>query len=525
MSNEAASIFNDVLGPVMIGPSSSHTAGPGRIGKVAYMLLQDEPQKIEISFEEGGGYPLTYKSQGSNYGFVGGIQGIDIWDESLKTSLEQAEEKGIEVNFLILPATHNSHPNFSRIHVVGKKGGSVTIEANSIGGGMFEVTKFDEFPTLIQGACYQVFAICDNEKAVLQMNELLVKHNVVSDTRTTKGNEQRVLLNIMTEKRLADEILNEIRMVNGVDLREVMPVLPVVKRKNAKVPFRRAEEAATCFKEGKQLWELACEYEEAISGKSREEILSMMKEIGMMMKDSALKALEGKYEPRGFLPPQITQIAKNMEKTNRERYIDLGLLNNAVLWATAMMEYDICRGRIVAAPTGGSCGVIPGAVVSIGEAMGKDWDEIAKALMVAGLIGVFIAHQASFSGEVCGCQAEMGSASAMAAAGVVQLFNGTAEEGFRAASLALQNMMGLICDPVAGVGNVPCVSRNSMGASNSVISANMVMNGFDPFIPLSETIDCMWEVGSNMCPKHLCTGEGGLCATKTGKRVLEELGY
>jgi L-serine dehydratase len=113
----------------------------------------------------------------------------------------------------------------------------------------------------------------------------------------------------------------------------------------------------------------------------------------------------------------------------------------------------------------------------------------------------------------------------MAAAGVVELFGGTPEEGFKAAALSFHNMLGLICDPVAGVGNIPCVSRNATGAANSVISANMVMNGFDPYIPLSETIDCMWEVGRMMPKEHLCTGTGGLCVTKTGKRVLEELGY
>jgi len=272
------------------------------------------------------------------------------------------------------------------------------------------------------------------------------------------------------------------------------------------------------------LWELACDYEASISGKTHGELLAMMKEIVLIMEDSAKKALTGNYEPRGFLPPQSPLIVKNLERS-RSRWLDMGLLNEAVLWASAMMEYDICRGRTVAAPTGGSCGVIPGAVVYIGRKMGKSDDDLAKAVMVTGLIGVFIVHQASFAGEVCGCQAEMGAASAMAAAGLVQLMGGTPEEGFAAAALTLHNMMGLICDPVAGVGNIPCVSRNSLGAANSVISANMVMNGFNPYILLDETIDCMWQVGNLMPPEFLCTGKGGLSATKTGKRVFEELGF
>jgi L-serine dehydratase len=487
------------------------------------MLLQDKPKKIEITFEEGGSYAVTYKAQGSDYGFVGGIMGLNIIDENIKTSLDQAKQKGLDVQFVISKATPNRHPNFAKIHVLGDNGSSVTVESNSLGGGIFEITKFDEFPTLIQGACYHILVICNGEEALLKVSGVLLKSGMVADTRTTKGKGQRSLFNVMTEKRLPEEILNEIQNVEGATLKEVFPVLPIVKKKNVQVPFMTAEEAEAHFN-GKQLWELACEYEESISGKSREEILAMMKEIANIMRDSAQKALAGNYEKRGFLPPQTPVMAQNLNKS-KERYLDLGVLNDALLWSTAMMEYDICRGRVVAAPTGGSCGVIPGAVVCIGDAIGKSEDDIAKALMVCGLIGVFICHQASFGGEVCGCQAEMGSASAMAAAGVVELFGGTPDEAFKAASLSFHNMLGLICDPVAGVGNIPCVSRNATGTSNAVISANMVMNGFDPYIPLSETIDCMWEVGKMMPKEHLCTGTGGLCVTKTGLRVLEELGY
>ena len=527
LHNIPSSIFNDVLGPVMIGPSSSHTAAPARIGQVAHMLFGKELAKIVIEFEEGGSFAVTYKAQGSDYGFIGGILGMNVIDEKLKSSPAEAEKRGIDVQFVIAPAgTPPKHPNFALINLVDKNGATLTLEAISTGGGMFEVTKYHEFPVSIQGACYQILAICESEEILKQVGKILTDAGVVADSRSVRGEDGRFLLNVDSEERIPEQVQREISALDGVLFKEVLPILPIVKKREVKLPFRNTEECLEYLEAnpGKQLWELGCDYEAAISGKSHGELLEMMKEIALIMEESGKKALTGDYEPRGFLPPQTAIIVKNLQKS-RERWVDMGLLNDAILWASAMMEYDICRGRTVAAPTGGSCGVIPGAVVYIGRQLGKSDEEIAKAMMATGLIGVFIIHQASFGGEVLGCQAEMGSACAMAAAGLVQMFGGTPKEGFAAAALTLQNMMGLICDPVAGVGNIPCVSRNSLGAANAVLSANMVMNGFDPYIPLDETIDCMWQVGNLMPTEFLCTGKGGLSATKTGKEVFERLGY
>ena len=195
----------------------------------------------------------------------------------------------------------------------------------------------------------------------------------------------------------------------------------------------------------------------------------------------------------------------------------MGLLTKASLWAAATMEYDICMGRCVAAPTGGSCGVLPAAIISIGEDLGLSKEKVREGMLVAGLVGVFIDHGATFAAEICGCQAENGSASAMAAAGLVQLLDGSADEAFAAGSLALENILGLICDPVAGVGNIPCVSRNSMATVNAVLSANLVLSGFDPYIPLDQAISAMASVGRLMAEEHRCTGRGGLCTTTAGQ--------
>ena len=153
--------------------------------------------------------------------------------------------------------------------------------------------------------------------------------------------------------------------------------------------------------------------------------------------------------------------------------------------------------------------------------MGLSDGEICKGLLAAGLVGAFIANQATFGGEVGACQAENGSASAMAAAGIVQLMHGTAEQGFNAASLAMQNMLGLICDPVAGLTEIPCIGRNVSAAANAIMSAYMVLCGFDPVIPLDETIVTMGKVGEQLPDELKCTCRGGLCASPTGCRLGE----
>jgi L-serine dehydratase len=144
-------------------------------------------------------------------------------------------------------------------------------------------------------------------------------------------------------------------------------------------------------------------------------------------------------------------------------------------------------------------------------------------MLSAGLIGVFIAAQATFAAEVAGCQAECGAGSAMAAAGLVTLAHGTAKQAASAASIALQNILGLICDPVANRVEVPCLGRNVMAASNALASANMALAGFDPVVPLDEVIEIMLQIGQSLPSALRCTALGGLSITKTSQKIAERL--
>ncbi len=153
------------------------------------------------------------------------------------------------------------------------------------------------------------------------------------------------------------------------------------------------------------------------------------------------------------------------------------MLNRIILYVSAIMEVKSSMGVIVAAPTAGSCGALPGSVVGAGHALGLSMEEMARAMLAAGIIGVFITAGSTFAAEVCGCQAECGAGSGMAAAALVTLAGGSTEQALGAASMALQNTLGMICDPVANRVEVPCLGRNVLAAGNALACANMALAG------------------------------------------------
>ena len=173
--------------------------------------------------------------------------------------------------------------------------------------------------------------------------------------------------------------------------------------------------------------------------------------------------------------------------------------------------------RIVAAPTAGACGVLPAVLLPYAEKYGVDDGELVKALYVAAGFGAVIASRASISGAEAGCQAEIGSASAMAAAALVFLHGGSEAQMANAVAIALKNLMGLICDPVAGLVEVPCVKRNAIGAMNALTAAELSLAGISSAIPVDEVIDAMRRVGDMMSSDVKETGNGGVAASKTGK--------
>lgn len=187
--------------------------------------------------------------------------------------------------------------------------------------------------------------------------------------------------------------------------------------------------------------------------------------------------------------------------------------------AISMAESNACMRRIVAAPTAGSCGVLPAVLIPYSKKYQVEDERVLEALYITAGLGGVIAARASIAGAEGGCQAEIGAASAMAAAALTYLRGGTNQQIADSAALALKGLLGLVCDPVAGLVEVPCVKRNVIGAVNAITSSDMAMAGIRSFIPIDQVIDAMGEIGRNMAPMYRETGTGGLAATPDARKV------
>ena len=198
-------------------------------------------------------------------------------------------------------------------------------------------------------------------------------------------------------------------------------------------------------------------------------------------------------------------------------------MDEVIVQAISMAESNACMRRIVAAPTAGACGVVPAVLLPLCKYEELTQHQLLEALYVAAGIGSVIAYKASIAGASGGCQAESGTASAMAAGALVSLRGGTNEQIGHAVAMALKNLMGLVCDPVAGLVEVPCVKRNVIGAVNAISAADMALAGIESRIPVDEVIDAMGEVGRRMPVEFRETALGGLAATPTGKAVKERM--
>lgn len=200
-----------------------------------------------------------------------------------------------------------------------------------------------------------------------------------------------------------------------------------------------------------------------------------------------------------------------------------GFTNRAMARALAVSENNAAMGKIVAAPTAGSCGILPGAVVSMLDEGRCSREAAVMALFTAGAFGMVIAQNASIAGAEGGCQAECGSAAAMAAAALVELMGGTPQQCAHACAMAIKNQLGLVCDPVAGLVEIPCIKRNVSGAAIAFSSAEMALAGIESKIPADECIGAMREVGCSIPSALRETAKGGLAATPTGERLREQV--
>ncbi len=268
--------------------------------------------------------------------------------------------------------------------------------------------------------------------------------------------------------------------------------------------------------QNKPISEIMILQEMKVTGCSREEVFAKMERNLEVMEQAIERGLQGVRSHSGLTGGDAVLLQK---------YIDSGktlsgpLLLDAVSKAVATNEVNAAMGTICATPTAGSAGVVPGTLFALREKLNPTREQMVRFLFTSGAFGFVVANNASISGAAGGCQAEVGSASGMAAAAIVELAGGTPAQCAEAMAITLKNMLGLVCDPVAGLVEVPCVKRNAMGAANSVVAADMALAGVKSRIPCDEVIDAMYKIGQSMPSALRETAQGGLAATPTGREL------
>ncbi|MBN1148518.1 MAG: L-serine ammonia-lyase, iron-sulfur-dependent, subunit alpha [Anaerolineales bacterium] len=515
------SIFNDVIGPVMRGPSSSHCAAALRIGRLARDLMGGEIERLSIEFDARGSLATTHASQGSDMGICGGLLGWEATDERLAASPAALQEAGIEMSIEI-KELGDPHPNTYRLSLHNANEAHRML-ALSTGGGMIQVIEIDGAPLAMGGDYYETLLYLETSDAAAgeAARQFLLQRLDADAIRLLNGNGQQII-EIQADRFPDEKLLSELGA--GWPLRVVKrlaPVMPVLSRRDIQLPFSNCQQMlAYNHPLDLPLWELAARYEAQRGGLSEAQVFERMRAIVEIMQASIREALHGNEYTDRILGCQSGGFREGMDSG---KLLPAGALNQVILYTSAMMEQKSAMGVIVAAPTAGACGGLPGAVIGAADALGLSIDAMTRAMLAAGLVGVFIASQATFAAEVCGCQAECGAGSCMAAAALAELAGASAQQAINAASLALQNVIGLVCDPVANRVEVPCLGRNVMAAANALACANMALASYDPVIPLDEVIQAMYAVGQSLPVELRCTGLGGLSITPTSKAIERRL--
>lgn len=518
------SILNDVLGPVMRGPSSSHTAGSYHIARILTTLLGSRPASVAFTFDPTGSYARVYRQQGVDLAFATGVMGWDLTDERYFRALELAAAEGVVLAFGVQPLDKPDHPNAVEIRMTAAGGARFLARARSVGGGAVEVTSLDGWPLLLRGQSWDMLVEA-KATAANQVAALL-------GARPLAGNIERVAARSQAETSCAvdDVLLLIARGLERLDLetRAALAAVPGVLgvREAAPIGFvtrgdplfgTAAEMVALAEARQVSLGAIALAYEAQVLGIPERTILDETIRRFEIMRAAAHAGLSDEQGGLRLMAPSAGRIFR----ADSEGRLALGGIHTrAAARSMAVMHVNSTSGVVCAAPTGGSAGAVPGVVVTLAEERGVDAERIARALLAASAIGLILGIRATFAAEVAGCQVEIGAAGAMAAAAVVEAAGGSARDAADAAAIAFQNTMGSVCDLVQGMVEIPCHTRNAVAASSAFVCADLVLGGYRNPIPLDETIDAVFAVGRMMPSELRCTARGGLAVTPSALQLV-----
>ncbi|MGG7154888.1 L-serine ammonia-lyase, iron-sulfur-dependent, subunit alpha [Clostridium perfringens] len=282
-----------------------------------------------------------------------------------------------------------------------------------------------------------------------------------------------------------------------------------------------AELLEICRENNFSLAEYAIQYEMESKNCTREDVIKGMEKVLQVMKEAANEGKEKEvYSVSGLIGGDAYKLKKYLEKGDT---LTGNVMVGAMARALSCSEVNASMGRIVACPTAGSCGILPAVILTVGERLNLSDEELIQGLLASSAVGMIIAQNATLAGAEGGCQAECGSAAAMGAAATVEMMGGTPEMALDAGAIVFKNILGLVCDPIAGLVEVPCAKRNFAGAVSALTTADLVMAGIHSKIPFDDTVEAMYRVGKSLPASLRETALGGLAITKTGLELKEKV--
>lgn len=531
--------IRDIIGPIMIGPSSSHTAGALRIALMCRRLLAGEPRKA--TFTLYGSFAHTYQGHGTDKALVAGLLGMATDDLRIRESFDLAKKAGLEFSFVPAPNEPCEHPNTVDIEVTDETGSITSMRGESIGGGAAVISRINGIDVRLSGEYHSIVVKQRDAKGVLAhiatcLNVFDVNIATTSLFRERKGD---IAFTIMETDDEVDESIAraiakhpniyDVRIVKSDRATDAVP--PQATQSSAKSKGFGADlspkEAADlfekldfpnaaamlayCEKEGVAISEATCRRERcmlASNGIAVDDTRNYLAKALKTMRESATGPLcDPVRSMGGLIGGEAAALSAGEESGPCGT-----LLARATTYAMAVLETNASMGRIVAAPTAGSSGVLPAMLLACQDIHEFSDEQIVDALANAAGIGYLITRNATVSGAEGGCQAEVGAASAMAASAACELFGGTPRQCFAAASNAIAGLLGLVCDPIAGLVEAPCQKRNATGVANALVSAQIALAGIDNLVDFDQTVDAMYKVGRSLPFELRESALGGLAA-------------
>ena len=550
--------LRDIIGPIMVGPSSSHTAGALRIARMARRLLSAAPAHADITLY--GSFAHTGTGHGTDKALVAGLLGLEADDLRIRDSFFLAKGAGLEFAFTRATdaqaeAAGVEHPNTVDMRIVDADGERIDVRGVSVGGGAAAIRRIDGVDVDISGKRTSVVVSQRDERGVLAhiarcLSDAAVNIATTRMYRTRRGAHAYTVMEVdgSVPARAKEEIEQDPRVMGvrvipadgpeggmigdgaAVDGRDDAAAaggeqnggaaggmtdrqIEAAEERFARCDFTTgAELLALCGREGCSIAQAMAAREEALAAldgadAGTDEYLARVLDV---MRASTEKPLrEPEQSIGGLIGGEAHDSAAACARP--DAVID-GIAADAMVRAMAVLETNACMGRIVATPTAGSSGVLPGVLFALQNGKGFDDATLRAGVLTASAVGYLAARNATVSGAEGGCQAEVGTAAAMAAAAAVEMAGGTPAAALDAASNALCALMGLVCDPVGGLVEIPCQKRNGSAAAVALTCAQIALAGVPNLVPFDETVAAMDAVGRTLPATLRETALGGIAA-------------